>query len=506
MFHALPRVKKLGALAFMPALYLAFGFAVRQNSGSALIARDAGYYYLISAYEVALGQWPHLFAHPGATLHVWGGLVVWLKKTFFPESSLGGTSELLSYHARYIRVLGTSLLFPNAFFLGWAGFALRRRGLSLAGVWLVQLLWIATPEALAFTGLYQPESINIGIAAALTVALLSGSTWRWIAVSIVAGAATATKLTYAAYLAPLAIERSWKRALGGALAFLAVFLLFCTVFFPSWGHSFGYFGTLAVSSGDYVSGAPGLRPLSLVRERLVTEGVAYTLLFFPLALFLAFAARRRGAAEDRDAFLSALLVFVGTFLIFLRKPSHGYYVLPALGVLPCVLGTYLILTRHDRRRWLGYTALVGIALYDLAVLPAQIQNHFFLLRDGDASVHHLQEIVNRHSDCAILVASPVPLGADALQMGARGTWEVQLSTQFPSVAFVTDDWQIHVPNRLWFETEEGWRARSGRSCAVLVANPFHMDELKKRFKIARDGRVLECSSYACVLELGLDRR
>lgn len=484
----------------LPVIFLLVCLRVRHTPLSTFVYADATYIYVLDAFAVSLGNWASCGFHPGATLHWWGGFVAWWRNHFGPNQGTLTMAALLPHHAEAARALGDTLIAFNTILLGLAGIIFHRRGIPVLGVILLQLLWINAPDFLAFVGLYQPEAAYVGISAALAIALLGFERTCWPAWSVITGAAIATKLYYAPFLTGLFSLSSRRQAAKALAASAAVFLLLCLIVLPAWETLFRFFGMMAVTSGDYDNGAIGLPSGQTIARALAWADQFYLLYICVPLLALVYVAvtYRPGEPEKRKRFLAASYAFFLALAFFLRKPTHNYYVLPALGALPGMLAAYLLLVEKNWRRWLGYaTALLLLGLYG-ASFPRRLEQRLGFLHDADTQIGRLEDTLARNRQCAVLTQGTLPLAENALRLGAMKKWDAEISALFPGFTRLDENFQVIQP--AWREPDSLWLQRIPNPCVFLVAPPWTQQELLRRSTVAAQGKMRECNTFYCLYE------
>jgi len=462
--------------------------------------RDATYYYLMNSFLVARGAWAHLTAHPGATLQILGGLLVRAKLLLGRESKLSEVDELIRFSAEYARYLGLCLIFINFAFFLWASFALFRRGVSVAKIWLIQLFWVASPFAFSYVGQFQPEAVVLAISAAFTILLCRRGS-RILGAALLIGSVLATKLNFLAYGAMIFLPRKWPAIVATAIFSLIVCFVLCLIFYPDLSTGLQHMLLLAMASGKYDQGPPGWPTIAAMSEQIRENEVGRTLIVFPLVLLtgLLGLVRRSIDPEDRRSLLVAILVFAGSAIVFLKKPTHDYYLMPSIGLIPCVVGAFFIATKGNWRAWFGGLTFFCIGLWLWGPLFLSESMRRASLHAADADFARLERILQEHSECLAVFSGPLPVAIDAMEMGAQTTgseWREDLKRIFPHSFFLNPEFRFRQFSTADLSEAE-WIKKESPSCVVFAIHPSFRLEAERRLQMAKEGRRLECGTYFC---------
>ncbi|MCO5144172.1 MAG: hypothetical protein M9962_13875 [Oligoflexia bacterium] len=429
---------------FLPIFLLALSFKYIRSTEYIALSRDASYYYLLNSIQLASGNFAYYWAHPGASLQLFGGLLIRLKYFFIGSSDLPIAQHLLTFHKEYMHFLGCSLIVVNFLALLLLTRTLVKQEMKFIPIFLVQTIFFIQPNwFMNFNGLFQPESIYIALGAVFATLLCIENKKSWIN-PMFAGFSIATKLNFAQFLIINFLNSSKKKIALSFLLSIIIFALLCFVFFPEWNRAFPHMLGLALAKNQYAEGGVGIISYIELKKSLIQhfENDPLILLIIPgVILFSLFGLFFKSSKLKSNFYISVFAFFLA-LMFFLKKPTHAYYFISVLATLPAVLATFFIMAKGRIHIWIGtfYFLLVLVLRYDLyvSVIPS------FLAEEKSVSntYSQIEKIVKENSECAFLVSGPIPLGVDALEMGSAWAGKElhpELAYLFPKFAWLNSN-------------------------------------------------------------------
>lgn len=342
---------------------------------------DPSYFYLFNGLEVALGQTPADFYHPGTTTQLIAGLVLRALHPLAGRDAL--TDWALSNPERALHAMATVNAGLIVAAMIWAGHQAKR---AFGGVTIPALLIQATPflSTVNLVNAYtvKPEATLIALGMVFVGLLCRGLTappdartgvGLGAGLGMVAGSLVMTKLhALSMGVVPVFLLRRIGQKAAYALGGMAALGVFLTVIAPNVGPMIAYFSGVAAHTGAYGQGAAGVLPDHYLWN--VFKQLRRPIMSAPMVLGLAvlwlrrkdFNADAEGAADAPKARLLAGVI-LGQFLhlALIAKNPISYYLIPAFVTMGLSVALTLDLARAlapvSERKW-------GLALRAVAVL------------------------------------------------------------------------------------------------------------------------------------------
>lgn len=308
---------------------------------------DPSYFYLFNGLEMALGQAPHDFFHPGATTQMIAGLVIRGMHPFASQASLIDwtlSHPEVSLHA--IATVNAGLIVAAMI---WAGAEAKR---AFGGLTLPALLVQATPflSTVNLLNAYpvKPEATVIALGMVFVALLCRGlavqsSAKASAGLGAVAGALAMTKL-HAVSLGVVPVfllNRSGQR-LAYCLGGLAALGFFLVLIAPNVIPMVSYFAGVAVHKGAYGQGATGILPdhyfwngFKQLRRPIFSAPII-------LGALVLWARRKNLSNGDipKARLLAGVILGQLAHLALVAKNPISYYLIPAF----CTMGLSMALT------------------------------------------------------------------------------------------------------------------------------------------------------------------
>ncbi len=346
---------------------------------------DPSYFYLFNGLEIALGQPPADFYHPGTTTQIIAGLVIRAMHPFAGHDAL--VDLTLSRPESVLHVTSTvnALLIVAA--MTWAGHQAKRAwGAVSVPVLLIQATPFLSTVNLLNAYPVKPEATIIALGMVMVGLLCRGLATTpdgkgSFGLGALAASLVMTKL-HAVTMGVIPVfflKRAGQRVayvLGGLFG-LGVFIL---VIAPNLGTMLTYFSGVATHTGAYGQGKTGLLPDHYVWQ--IFKQMRRPILSAPMVLGLAVLWRRRKAftAEDlpKARLLAGIILAQFLHLAIVAKNPISYYLVPAF----CTMGLAIALTldlarplvRIDGRKWT--LALRGVCVLLILTQSGSILDAF----------------------------------------------------------------------------------------------------------------------------------
>ncbi len=332
---------------------------------------DPSYFYLLNGLEMALGQAPADFHHPGTTTQLIAGLVMRLAHPLLSSDHLIDT--VLSDPERSLLLIARVDDGLIALSMLWAGFEARR---LFQGLTVPALLIQATPflSTVMLINAYpvKPEATLVmagSILSALMCRMMAQPGSKIAAgLGAVVGFAMVTKIhALTLFAVPVFLLRGRDRLIYAAAAGLAV-LVFAAPIFGKLGDMHRWFMGMATHNGPYGAGEAGLLPdhygINLLKQ------LRRPIFSLPLVLGLFTLWKRRGAFTPTElpmarALAGVLLAQVFHLLLVAKNPL-SYYQIPAFLTMGLSAALALTLLRPSlsiaETTWRKGLAVIAVAL------------------------------------------------------------------------------------------------------------------------------------------------
>ena len=297
---------------------------------------DPSYFYLMNGLEVALGQTPADFHHPGTTTQLIAGLVLRLAHPLLSASHL--TDAVLSDPEPALLLVAYVDDILIALAMLWAGFEARKLfgGLTVPALFIQATPFLSTVMLVnGYT--VKPEATLIMTGSVLTALLCRliaepSSSKTIAALGAATGFAFVTKLhALSLFIVPIFILRGNKTRMVYGVSAVVAILVFAAPILGRLDDMHRWFVGMATHNGPYGEGEAGIIP-DLYFVHAVTQ-LRRPIFSVPLTLGLIVLWKRRNTLSDAERPMARLLagILVGQTLqvLMVAKQPVSYYLIPA---------------------------------------------------------------------------------------------------------------------------------------------------------------------------------
>jgi hypothetical protein len=232
---------------------------------------DPSYVYLFNSLNVALLKGPLHFDHPGTPVQIIGAIILLIKwsLSFITGNLLGFTDSVLLYPESYLRVINIVLNILISIGAFYAAYKLLLTTNSLLTSLIVQISLLSYLIIFAVQTDVSPEPLLVFLTLLLMIPIISlvfsslscneaGELNIAKIVGIIVGFGLAAKVTYFPFIILLWLFNNKKSRLVFLICCLLSFILFTAPIFLQLPRLLKWLLSLAIYSGAYGSGNPGL--------------------------------------------------------------------------------------------------------------------------------------------------------------------------------------------------------------------------------------------------------
>lgn len=367
------RCQKL-ALLVVPVLYALYCIRFGAAESVRQVFADPDWYYLMNFIQIASFEIPGNIRHPGIPIQIVGGWLMYLQHFFsFTDKPL--VEHVLENPNWYLHVGGCFASIFNALSVWLCSLVWLRLSRNLLLTLITQFFILGIPIFYfsAFLNRLMPEGVVPGIVAALaTLPLDTRLAQRWYAPVI--ALALATKLYYLPFALGILLLKTRR---------VAIFITALTISLTSGLYllyldkqQIAYIWKVVTYFGDYNGSDNVTGSADLIINRILTHFYFHldilVWLLVPILALLTIAWNHKKTAAATLPLVVCLLISTGTFVQYLYKPTHFYYLLPAFTFLPLFLFLLSVRTQMlPERFWSNVTsaAVLLIAVFSLLLLP-----------------------------------------------------------------------------------------------------------------------------------------